>query len=73
MCVYVYGFPGASVVKNPSAKQKIWVQSLGREDPLEEETATHFRILAWEIPWTEKPRELQSMRSKELDNNLVTK
>ena len=58
VCVYVYGFPGASVVKNPSAKQKIWVQSLGREDPLEEEMATHSRILTWEIPWTEKPKEL---------------
>ena len=61
------GFPGASVVKNPSAKQEIRVQSLSWEDPLEEEMATHSRILAWEIPWTEKSRELQSMRSKELD------
>ena len=33
----------------------MWVRSLGREDPLEEETATHFSILAWEIPWTEEP------------------
>ena len=32
----------------------MWIQSLGREDPLEEETATHFNILAWEIPWTEE-------------------
>jgi len=37
------------------------VQSLGWEDPLEEETATHSSILAWKIPWTEKPDGLQSM------------
>ena len=37
----------------------MWVQSLGREDPLEEET--HSSVLAWEIPWTEEPGELQSM------------
>ena len=40
---------------------EIWVQSLGREDPLEEEMATHACFLAWEIPWTEEPRGLQSM------------
>ena len=40
------------------------VQSLGREDPLEKEMATHSSILAWEIPWTEKPGGLQSMRSQ---------
>ena len=34
--------------------QEIWVQSLGREDPLEKEMATHFSILAWETPWTEE-------------------
>ena len=44
------GFPGGSVVKNPSAKQEMWVQSLGWEDPLEKEMATHSTILAWEIP-----------------------
>ena len=37
------------------------IQSLGREDPLEEEMATHPRILVWEIPWTEEPGMLQSM------------
>ena len=41
--------------------QETWVQSLGREDPLEEEMATHSSILAWEIPWTEEPDRLQSM------------
>ena len=37
------------------------VQSLGQEDPLEKEMATHFSIHAWEIPWTEEPHRLQSM------------
>ena len=40
------------------------VLSLGREDPLEKEMATHSNILAWEIPWTEEPGELQSMGSQ---------
>ena len=43
------------MVKNPLAVQEIQVQSLGQEDPLEEETATHSSILAWTIPWTEEP------------------
>ena len=42
--------------------QETWVQSLGQEDPLEEEMATHSSILAWRIPWTEEPGGLQSMR-----------
>ena len=49
------GFPGGSVLKNPPAMQESWVPSLGQEDPLEEEMATHPGILAWEIPWTEEP------------------
>ena len=44
--------------------QETLVQSLGREDPLEEEMATHSNILAWRIPWTEEPGELQSMGSQ---------
>ena len=39
-----------------------WVQSLGLEDPLEEEIATHSSILAWKIPWTEEPGELHTVR-----------
>ena len=46
-----WGFPGGSVVKN----QETWIQSLGWEDPLEKETATHSSILPWKIPWTEEP------------------
>ena len=43
------------MLKNLSAMQETWVQSLGREDPLENGMATHFSILAWKIPWTEEP------------------
>ena len=43
------------MVKNLPEMQETWVQSLGREDPLEKEMATHSSILAWRIPWTEKP------------------
>ena len=48
-------FPGGSAVRNPPAMQETWAWSLGREDPLEKETAIHSKILAWEIPWTEEP------------------
>ena len=41
--------------------QETWVRSLGQEDPLGEEMATHSSLLAWEIPWTEEPGGLQSM------------
>ena len=51
----------AQSVKNPPAMQEIPNQSLGQEDPLEKEMATHCRILAWGIPWTEEPGELQSI------------
>ena len=44
-----------------------WVQSLGQDDFLEEETAAHSSVLAWEIPWTEELGGLQSMGSKESD------
>ena len=43
------------MVKSPPAKQETQVQSLGWDDPLEKEMATHSSILAWEIPWTEEP------------------
>ena len=47
--------------------QETWVPFLGQKDPLEKEMATDFSILAWEIPWTEKPGGLQTMVSQELD------
>ena len=50
----------SQTVKNLPTKQN-WVHSLGREDPLEKGTATHSSILAWGIPWTEKPGGLQSL------------
>ena len=53
--------------------QETQVPSLGREDPLEKEMATHSSILAWEIPWTEEPGGLQSMGSQRIRHNLVTK
>ena len=49
--------------------QETWVQSLGQEDPLEEEMATHSSILAWRIPWTEEPGGLQSMESQKVRHN----
>ena len=50
----------AQMVKNLPAMQETWVQSLGQEDPLEKEMATHSNILAWDIPRTEEPGGLQS-------------
>ena len=57
----------AQLVKNLSSMQKIRVWFLGQEDPLEKEMATHFSILAWRIPWTEKAGRPQSLGSQELD------
>ena len=62
--ITLYGFPGGSVLKNPSAKQQTQVRSQGQVDSLEEDMATHSSILAWEIPWAEESGGLQSMGSK---------
>ena len=51
----------AQTVKRLPARWKTWVQSLGQEDPLEKEMATHSSTLAWKIPWAEEPGRLQSM------------
>ena len=51
----------AQTVKHLPAMQETWVQSLGREDPLEKEIATHSSTLAWKIPWMKEPGGLQSM------------
>ena len=68
--MYVTGFSGGSLVKNLPAdsgdrgdvgSQKMWVSSLGQEDPLEEEMAAHSSILACKISWAEELRRLQSM------------
>ena len=62
------GFPGGTVVKNPPGMQDM-VRCLDQEDPLEEEMATHFSILAWEIPWAEEPAGLHTVQrvAKSLD------
>ena len=49
--------------------QETWVRSLGQEDPLEKEMATHSSILAWEILWTEEPGGLQSMGLQRVGHN----
>ena len=54
----------AQTVKHLPAMQENWVRSLGQEDSLEKEMATHSSILVWEIPWTEEPSRLQSMGSR---------
>ena len=61
------------MVKNLPAKLETWVQSLGQEDPLEKEMATHSSILAWIIPWAEEPGGLQSRGSPRVRHDLVTK
>ena len=52
-------FPGDPVVKSLPTRQETRVQSLGQQDPLEKEMATHSNVLAWEIPGTEEPGQLQ--------------
>ena len=59
----------AQIVKNLPAMRETQVRSLGQEDPLEKEMATHSSILAWRIPWTEEPGGLQSMRSQRVRHN----
>ena len=54
-CILHLSFPGNSIVKNPPVMKETQVQSLGQEDPLEKEMATHSTMLAWKIPWTEEP------------------
>ena len=57
------------MVKNLPAMQETWVQFLGGEDPLEKGMATHSRILAWRIPWTEEPGGLQSRGAQRVRHN----
>ena len=63
----------AQLVKNLPAMLETWVRSLGWEDLLEKEMATHSSILAWKIPWTEEPGGLQSMRSQRVRHDSGTK
>ena len=62
----------AQTVKCLPTVWETWVQSLGREDPLEKEMATHFSTLAWKIPWMEEPGRLQSMGLQRVRHDWVT-
>ena len=62
----------AQTVKPLPAMWETWVQSLGREDPLEKEMATHSSTLAWKIPWTEEPGRLQSMGWQRVGHDWAT-
>ena len=63
----------AQTVKHLPTMQETRVLSLGQEDPLEKEMATHSSSLAWKIPWMEEPGRLQSMGSQRVGHNRVTK
>ena len=63
------GFLVAWMIKNLSAMQETWLQSLGQEDPLEKGMATCFSIFAWKTPWTKKPGWLQSMGSQKVEHD----
>ena len=68
-CKRVRDFPGGSDVKRLPTMRETWVQSLGREDPLEKAMAPHSSTLAWKIPWMEEPGRLQSMGSQRVRHN----
>ena len=70
----LFWFPSlvAQTVKCLPTMREIQVQSLGREDPLEKELATHSRTLAWKIPWMEEPGGLQSMGSQRVRHDWAT-
>ena len=59
----------AQRLKRLPGMRETWVRSLGREDPLEKEMATHSSTLAWKMPWTEEPGRLQSMESQRVGHD----
>ena len=63
------GYPGGSMVRNPPAKQDIWVLSLGQKDSLENGMALHSNIPAWRFSWTEELGGLQSMGLQGVGHN----
>ena len=63
------GFPGGSDGKDSSGKQETEVRSLGWEDPLEKDMATHSSILVWRIPWTKEPGRPQTMGLQRVGHN----
>ena len=72
-CVLALGFPGGSNDEESPSMQELQVQSLGQEDPLVKEMATHSSILTWRIPWTEEPGGQQSTGSQRVGHDLATK
>ena len=72
-----WDFPSSSVGKEPACQcrrcKEMWVWTLGQENPLKKEMATHSSILAWENPWTEEPDGLQPTESQRVRHNLTTK
>ena len=71
--IYMWGFPGGSVVKNLPANEGVASSVPGLEDPLEKEMATYSSILVWEIPWTEEPDRLQATGLQRVRFDLATK
>ena len=69
---YLGGLLGGSDSKESAYNAETWVQSLGREDPLEKEMAINCSTLAWKIPWTEDPGRLQSIGSQRVGHNWAT-
>ena len=72
LCIISHKFLASLVaqrLKRLPAMWETWVRSLGGEDPLEKEMATHSSILAWKIPWTEEPGGLQSMGSQRVGHD----
>ena len=64
--------PVAQMVMSLPAVQETRVRSLGQEDPLEKEMATHSSIYVWKVPWMEEPGRLQSMGSQRVEHNRAT-
>ena len=62
----------AQMVKRLPTMRETWVQSLGQEDPLDKEMATHSSTLAWKIPWMEEPGRLESMESQRVGHDWAT-
>ena len=69
VCKKIWASLVAQMVKNLPVVQAVWVRSLGQEDPLEKEIATHSSILVWRIPWTEEPSGLQFMGSQRVGHD----
>ena len=66
---FTFNFPAGSDGKASATMRETWVRSLGWEDPLEKEMATHSSILAWRIPWMEEPGGLQSTGSQRVGHD----